>query len=628
MGSGSFQIGIFNTMALELAFKVKQAILRFSGRSPAQKLIFSIAITQRRLLAVSILTTLVAALSEGLTLAIIYLSVQVLAGGQTFVFSVIPIFGQWFTALPQAYQVITLMSLAVVAQGVQSVMRYLNRLCISYFTARCRTSVTSLIHDQIMRFSFPCASHFKVGELTTYSSTGSVAIQAQIESISDIGVNFLVSLIYIFVLLKISTWLLFVSILLAIAIASLQRYLEPKVRRGAHVQSTLNKSINAKLVENYQALRLLHVNGQLHIANGAIKNLLAELEIVFRLQARRLSLLEPVSSFLPILAVGIIVIVSVSFWGVESNRIIPSLVTFVLALQRLNTRLSNLASNWTGLANNSGKISLTNEILRSDDKEFRRLGGTPYDLLKDRISFENVSLVYPQQSTYALKNLNFEIIVGNRVALVGPSGSGKSSIADLLVGLYNPSQGRILIDNADLNSIDLNTWQHSLGVVSQDTFLFNASIADNLKYGLLDLSDDLIVKASINAQAHAFIQALPDGYDTIIGERGYRLSGGQRQRISLARAFLRHPDILILDEATSALDTESEKLVQRAIQSIDTNCTLLVIAHRLSTIVDSDLILVLDQGQLIQSGTHIELINQAGLYRRLWKQQSDARLLS
>ena len=146
-----------------------------------------------------------------------------------------------------------------------------------------------------------------------------------------------------------------------------------------------------------------------------------------------------------------------------------------------------------------------------------------------------------------------------------------------------------------MNSIDLNTWQHSLGVVSQDTFLFNASIADNLKYGLVDVPPNLIVKASIDAQAHAFIEALPNGYDTIIGERGYRLSGGQRQRLSLARAFLRQPDILILDEATSALDTESEKLVQRAIQSIDTNCTLLVIAHRLSTIVDSDLILVLDK---------------------------------
>ena len=201
---------------------------------------------------------------------------------------------------------------------------------------------------------------------------------------------------------------------------------------------------------------------------------------------------------------------------------------------------------------------------------------------------------------------------------------GKSSIADLLVGLYNPSNGRIFIDNIDLNTIDLNSWQQSLGVVSQDTFLFNASIADNLKYGLTDVSQDLILKAALDAQAHSFIQALPDGYNTIIGERGYRSSGGQRQRLSLARALLRRPDVLILDEATSALDTESEKLVQRAIKNIGSNCTLLVIAHRLSTIVDSNMILVLDQGQIIERGTHSQLIQQNGLYFRLWKQQSEA----
>jgi ATP-binding cassette subfamily B protein/subfamily B ATP-binding cassette protein MsbA len=204
---------------------------------------------------------------------------------------------------------------------------------------------------------------------------------------------------------------------------------------------------------------------------------------------------------------------------------------------------------------------------------------------------------------------------------VGSSGAGKSSIADILVGLYDATEGQILIDGRPLPDFDLISWQQHLGVVSQDTFLFNATIAENISHGTPDSTRAQIIEAAEKAQAAGFISDLPDGYDTLIGERGYILSGGQRQRLSLARAILRDPELLILDEATSALDTQSERLVQQAIDQFERQHTVLVIAHRLSTIVKADLICVLEKGQIVEQGNHQELLEKQGIYASLWRQQ-------
>ena len=208
------------------------------------------------------------------------------------------------------------------------------------------------------------------------------------------------------------------------------------------------------------------------------------------------------------------------------------------------------------------------------------------------------------------------------LALVGPSGAGKSSIADLLTGLHAPNRGQILIDDIPLDHLDLASWQQRLGVVSQDTFLFNDTIGENIAFGTPGVTRTQIKAACDAAQAASFIESLPLGYDTLVGERGYRLSGGQRQRLSLARAILRDPELLILDEATSALDSQSELLVQQAIERFERSHTVLVIAHRLSTIVRADQILVLDRGRIQQRGSHSQLLSEAGLYSDLWAQQS------
>ena len=210
---------------------------------------------------------------------------------------------------------------------------------------------------------------------------------------------------------------------------------------------------------------------------------------------------------------------------------------------------------------------------------------------------------------------------GETIAVVGASGAGKSTIADLIPRFYDVSKGKIIIDGKDIREYKIDSLRKMMGIVSQETILFDDSIRSNIKYGLQNVGDNDITNAAKNANALDFINEQPNGFDTIIGEKGVRLSGGQRQRIAIARAILKNPPLLILDEATSSLDTESEFLVQKAIDNLMAERTVLVIAHRLTTIESADNILVMDNGEIVASGTHQELLSQGGLYNRLYNKQ-------
>ncbi len=208
------------------------------------------------------------------------------------------------------------------------------------------------------------------------------------------------------------------------------------------------------------------------------------------------------------------------------------------------------------------------------------------------------------------------------IALVGPSGAGKTTLTNLAARFYDPTSGRVLLDGHDLREIDVESYRQLLGVVEQDVFLFDGTIAENIGYANREASDDAIIEAVRVANAHEFISELPRGYETLIGERGVKLSGGQRQRLAIARAVLSDPRILILDEATSNLDTESERLIQQSLHTLLKGRTSFVIAHRLSTIRDADLIVVLDRGKIVESGTHAELLALGGRYRRMVELQA------
>ena len=238
------------------------------------------------------------------------------------------------------------------------------------------------------------------------------------------------------------------------------------------------------------------------------------------------------------------------------------------------------------------------------------------------IRFDNVSFDY-NEDRKILDNISFEIPHGHKVAVVGPSGAGKSTLARLLFRFYDVNSGGIFIDGQNINSVMQNSLRDNIGIVPQDTVLFNDTIEHNIRYARLDASDEQIQQAAKHANIHDFITSLPDGYQTVVGERGLKLSGGEKQRIAIARVILKNPRILVFDEATSSLDSRSEQLILESLKEIAEKHTTLVIAHRLSTIIDADDIVVLDKGKIVEQGSHHELLKKDGLYAQMWRLQQE-----
>jgi ATP-binding cassette subfamily B protein/subfamily B ATP-binding cassette protein MsbA len=586
----------------------------------------------------NIVTNLLSSLSEGGTLGVIFLAVSLITAPNPERWSQLPIVG--FTSnLPLIGDVlqsairssggrnvlfVILIGFALLLQIIMALMMYVNAVSAGIIGSRLSAQISGLLHRRTLSFSFSCACQFRVGDLLNYIHSGGIAVNTQITLTNTLLVNLIQFLVYLGILIAISPWLLFLAIGMAAFMAAIQKQVIPRLRHIADTMTNIGVDLGSRVTEHIQGLRLLHSSGELANASRETENLFDQwLQQGVRL-AMVSNLITPISNLLPIFAIALISTISLFLLSDRQSGVLPSLVTFVLALQRMNSRLGTLNTIAVGYANNSAQINRLNSILDDQDKQFVRTGGIPFTSLRRDIRLQGVTLQYAPDLPPALQNINLVIPQGQTIALVGPSGAGKSSIADLLVGLYEPSQGSILIDGVNLNSIELATWQHRLGVVSQDTFLLNTTIAGNIAYGCPNATREQIESAALSAQASGFIDGLPDGFDTLIGERGYRLSGGQRQRLSLARAILRNPELLILDEATSALDTQSERLVQQAIERFEHQNTVLVIAHRLSTIVNADLICVMEQGRLVESGRHEDLLATGGAYFHLWKLQAES----
>jgi subfamily B ATP-binding cassette protein MsbA len=336
---------------------------------------------------------------------------------------------------------------------------------------------------------------------------------------------------------------------------------------------------------------------------------------------RKRDLASPLSEFL-----GIAVSVFVIWYG---GKIILSpgstmdaaiFIMYIMVFSQIINPIKAISTAIYNIQKGGASIERIEQVLLAEEIITEKEDALPVKEFNHSIEYRNVWFRYEQDDV--LKNINLTIPKGKSIALVGSSGSGKSTMADLLPRFYDVTQGEILIDGTPIRDFIISDVRALMGIVSQETILFNASVYDNIVFGMKGVKPEEVIAAAKVANAHEFIMQMPEGYETNIGDRGVKMSGGQRQRISIARAVLRNPPLMILDEATSALDTESERLVQDALVNLMQNRTSLVIAHRLSTVQHADEIIVLNQGEIAERGTHNELMSKNGVYKRLHEMQS------
>jgi len=510
----------------------------------------------------------------------------------------------------------------IVVFSAKNISLYIKNITLSIVQYRLIRDLRNKLYSHFHYLSLSYFNKNKSGELTAVlvndidNMRNSLSIMFQKLFVEPINIIILMSLLFI-----VSTKLALIALLIipvsGIIIFGISHSIR---RRSARSQAQL-AGMTSMIAETIGSMRIVKAFAT---KGFEINRFAKETQKYYKLMLRR-DRLRFVSS--PVSETFGATIAALLLWvGARDVLVIESIssedfLRFILLLFSLFQPLKNLTNVVNELQNGLASADRVFAIMdiKSDIQDVDN--AVEVNDLKNSLSFNNVSFSYGDENDKVLNNINFQINKGEILALVGPSGAGKSTLVDLIPRFYDTLIGSIKIDGKDIKELKINSLRSLMGIVTQETFLFDDSVKANIAYGVENISDDKIKDAAIAANAHEFIKELPDGYNTIIGERGVSLSGGQKQRIAIARAIVKNPPILILDEATSSLDSESEKHVQSAIENLMSERTVFVIAHRLSTVHNANKILVLENGQIVQEGKHDELVNIDGLYKQLHKMQ-------
>ena len=511
-------------------------------------------------------------------------------------------------------------ALIILAFVIKSISTYIIRIKTIKISFNIIKNIQILMADKILKSdtSFIISKHS--GKFISNFTNDTQILLNVINGIAITSVKEFVTLIALLGLMFYQNWQLSILAILMIPVAA---FFSKKF--GKRMKKFVNQSLQASevftkfLSEILKSTTVIKIFQKEDKELDNFKNVIEDrVEKMTQVERTRLGA-TPIMETITGIAIAIVVFAG-GYLSIKDEIEVGSFFSFLTALMLAYQPVRALAGVNIGI--NEGLIAakriyelLDNQSYISNDPKKNNL------VIKNKnIAFENVSFIYPD-GTQALRNITFSIKGGSTIALVGKSGSGKSSFINLIPRFYNVSEGKISIDEQNINEVNLSSLRKEIALVSQETVLFDDTVEANIRYGRLDASKEEVLAASKNAAADEFIRELPNGYSTIIGENGVRLSGGQKQRISIARAMLKNSSIILLDEATSALDSESETKIKYAVDNLIKNRTTIIIAHRLSTIKNANKILVLSDGNLVAEGTHNELIEKSELYKKLYNQE-------
>ena len=502
---------------------------------------------------------------------------------------------------------------------LSNLFRYLGQRVMETMRVRSLQRLRNRVYDNVMGLHVGYFNNERKGDIISKISSDVQVVQFCITNTLLVAfrdpfmiVGFLIALVMISWKLTIFSviFLPVVALVIGSIVKRLRKSATAAQERFADMVSLMDESLTGiKILKGYNATD--YIRNKFHDINGLFSRISLSM-------ARRQQLASPTSEFLGISAAAVLMVYGGSLvlsGDLEASAFVAYLSIFTQITRPLRSFTDSFANINQGIAAGERVLALLDEKSKiTNAPDAVRMTG-----LHDEIEFRDVRFSYDNKEVIC--GVNFKIRKGETVALVGPSGGGKSTLSDLIPRFYDIQGGAILIDGVDIRQYDIESLREYMGVVSQETILFNDTIANNLRLGKQDATDEELRQAAVVANAHNFIMETEHGYQTNIGDRGMKLSGGQRQRLSIARAVLKNPEILILDEATSALDTESEKLVQEALNALLKGRTSLVIAHRLSTIHNADRIIVIEKGRIAEQGTHQQLMERHGIYARLIEMQ-------
>ncbi|MEH2292155.1 ABC transporter ATP-binding protein [Nostoc sp.] len=518
----------------------------------------------------------------------------------------------WVSQQPKTTLIGLLVLTMLVSLALKSYFSYMAEVLTSFYREKLIALFRMRLYEKYINAPIAFFDNQKLG---TLSSTLGEVISI------NIMLSFLISLITAgFILMAYLGTMVLVSwqltLLIVFLIGSVGLGLNQLLRRitkfGKAVVNARH-DLNIRILDTLAGIRVVKSYAAERYELDRFERISNEVTDTSILVAKKVGLLEPLTEFSTMAVAMVILMVSYVLLISRGLLSTSELMAFMLTLIKVVPVTKRINTARGAINQYLPSVSIVCDALFSTQSEQPQSGLRNFSHLREGVSFRKVSFGYNDRTTI-LKDIDLDIPCGKTVALVGSSGAGKSTIAALLPRFYDVTRGTIYIDGEDIRNYDIASLRQRFGIVSQDTYIFNASIRDNIAYGLETVSDDVIFKAASLANADEFIQQLPRGYHTLVGDRGVQLSGGQRQRLSIARAILRDPEVLILDEATSALDSHSERLVQEAIERLRQNRTVIVIAHRLSTIRNADWIIVMKNGEIVEAGTHDQLFNNHGIY--------------